>query len=344
MRRSGSQPARTCLRRRVLLAVSSLVLAAGAAAALWPRIAPSLGHAAEGLGRARPELVLLAGVLFAAAPACCGLAWREAITRAGGRLSHVDACARYGVGSLVNSVAPAHLGDVVRVVLLLEKLPAGARRRIVPSFGVIQGARIAALVALAIAAALPPAVAPFMMLLPGAVILVTLGRGTTRLVCYSILAPLAKAAAIAAVLAALDVGSPLDALAVVPALELAALVPLTPGNVGVAGAAAAGALLAQGLPMTAAVQAGLVLHAVETASGLVYGTASALAWLAGLGPGRSMARSTRALWASAKQAVATGRVQPGSVQALTASTRTSGARDASGRRRTRRRPPGRRCA
>jgi uncharacterized membrane protein YbhN (UPF0104 family) len=278
-----------------LLSASCLALAAGAAIALWPRLGPAVAQAAEGLGRISPELLVLSGALFAAAPVFCGLAWRDAICRAGGDVGRVDACARYGVGSFVNSVAPAHLGDVVRAVLLLEKLPAGGRRRIVPWFGVIQGARLAALAALAIAAALPGLLAFLALLIPGALVLATLGRGTTRLVLLAFLSPLAKAAAIAVVLVGLDIGSPLDALAVVPALELAALVPLTPGNVGVAGAAASGALYTQGLPMATAVQAGLALHAIETAAGLTYGTASALAWLAGLGPLRGVARGWRAL-------------------------------------------------
>jgi uncharacterized membrane protein YbhN (UPF0104 family) len=208
----------------------------------------------------------------------------------------------------VNSVAPAHLGDVARAVLLLEKLPAGERRRIVPWFGVIQGARLAALAAMAIAAALPGLLMLLALLIPGALVVATLGRGTTRLVLLSFVSPLAKAAAIAVVLVGLDIGSPIDALAVVPALELAALIPLTPGNVGVAGAAASGALYAQGLPMSTAVQAGLALHAIETAAGLTYGTASALAWLAGLGPVRGIARGWRALRPAV--APATGGVQP----------------------------------
>ena len=296
-------------RRQVLLSFACLALAAVATIALWPLIGPAVAHAAEGLGRISPELLVLSGALFAAAPIVCGLAWRDAIVRAGGDLGRVDACARYGVGSFVNSVAPAHLGDVVRAVLLLEKLPAGGRRRIVPWFGVIQGARLAALVALAIAAALPGLLAFLALLVPGALVVATLGRGTTRLVLLAFVSPLAKAAAIAVVLVGLDVGSPLDAMAVVPALELAALIPLTPGNVGVAGAAASGALYAQGLPMSTAVQAGLALHAIETAAGLTYGTASALAWLAGLGPVRGVARGWRALRTTVRPTAA-GRTQP----------------------------------
>jgi hypothetical protein len=299
---SGTGPAPSGHRRRVLLSVFCLVLAGVATIALWPLLGPAVAHAAEGLGRIRPELLILSGALFAAAPVFCGLAWRDAIVRTGGEVGRVDACARYGVGSFVNSVAPAHLGDIVRAVLLLEKLPAGGRRRIVPWFGVIQGARLAALAALAIAAALPGLLGLFAILVPGALVLATLGRGTTRLVCLAFLSPLAKAAAIAVVLVGLDVGSPMDALAVVPALELAALIPLTPGNVGVAGAAASGALYAQGLPMSTAVQAGLALHAIETAAGLTYGSASALAWLAGLKPVRGLARGWRELQSAAAPA------------------------------------------
>ena len=152
---SSAKPASSGHRRRVLLSVFCFALAGVATVALWPLLGPAVAHAAEGLGRIRPELLILSGALFAAAPLFCGLAWREAILRAGGQVGRVDACARYGVGSLVNSVAPFHLGDIARAVLLLEKLPAGGRRRIVPWFGVIQGARLAALATLAIAAALP---------------------------------------------------------------------------------------------------------------------------------------------------------------------------------------------
>ena len=205
---SGTQPARRGHRRQVLLSAACLALAVVATIALWPLVGPAVAHAAEGLGRIRPELLILSGALFAAAPVFCGLAWRHAILRAGGEVGRVDACARYGVGSLVNSVAPAHLGDIVRAVLLLEKLPAGGRRRIVPWFGVIQGARLAALAALALAAALPGLLIFLVLLLPGALVVATLGRGTTRLICLAFLSPLAKAAAIAVVLVGLDVGSP----------------------------------------------------------------------------------------------------------------------------------------
>ena len=292
----------------MLLSVSCLILAGLTAVAVRPLIDRPLSEAADGLAGMAPEYVLLAAAMFALAPLLCGLAWHQAILLSGGRLGRADACARYGVGSLVNSVAPAHLGDVVRAVLLLERLPPGTRRGILPWFGVIQGARLAALAALTIAALLPGPVALLALAAPAGALLVT-ARGAARLALFAFLAPLAKAAAIVVVLQGLGVGSPRDALVVVPALELAALVPLTPGNIGVAGAAAAGALHAQGLPISEAVQAGLVLHAIETAAGLVYGTGATLVWTGGLRTNRSLVRGPRALQQRIVRAVASGRLQ-----------------------------------
>jgi hypothetical protein len=73
------------------------------------------------------------------------------------------------------------------------------------------------------------------------------------------------------------------ALLVVPALELAGVIPLTPANVGVAGGAAALAFHTQGMPMRDALAAGMALHAVETAAGIVVGAGSAVALFRGRG-------------------------------------------------------------
>ena len=294
MRRSGAQPVGPRLGRRALLSLSCLLLTAGSATVVWPALQPPLEAAASAARRADARLLLVAGLLFAAAPACCGLLWQEAIGRAGGRLGRVDACARYGVGSLLNSVAPAHLGDIARTALLLEALPAAGRHRIVRCFGAVQGVRIAALAGLALAASLPAGLAPLAVLLPLVVALSLLGRNAQRLLTLSLLAPAAKVAAVAVALAALGAPSPLRAaFAVVPALELAALLPLTPGNVGLASGAAAIALHGHGLAMSDAVPAGIVLHAVETAAGMCYGTGSALLCLVRLRKRRLTGRPER---------------------------------------------------
>ena len=79
---SGTQPVGFGL-RRVLLSLFCLSLTVGSIVLAWPRLA----HAMDGAGSVAREgdtrLLCLAGVLFAAAPASCGLLWRHAIVRAG---------------------------------------------------------------------------------------------------------------------------------------------------------------------------------------------------------------------------------------------------------------------
>jgi len=273
--RSGAQRMGLRLGRRPLLSLFGLAAAIGTGIAAWPVIQPLLRAAAKAAALGDARVLILAGLLFAAVPAGCGLMWQHAIRRAGGRLGRVDACAGYGVGSLINSFAPAHLGDVARTALLLKALPPGGRRRIVTCFGAIQATRIATLGGLALAAMLPVELAGLTFVPLAAVIGVW--RGASQLVMLSLASSLAKVAAVATVLVALNVPSPIRAaLAVVPALELAALLPLTPANIGVASAAAAVALHTRGLATPEAVQAGIVLHMVETAAGIAYGTVSAL--------------------------------------------------------------------
>ena len=163
----------------------------------------------------------------------------------------------------------------MRTVLLLEALPRGSRRRIVRCFGTVQAARIAALSGLLLASTLPTALA-VIAVLPLAAVL-TIWRSASRLVLLALIPTLAKVAAVATILGALGAPAPLEAaLAVVPALELAALVPLTPANLGVATAAAAVALHAVGLPKSEAVEAGIVLHAIATAAAIGYGSVATL--------------------------------------------------------------------
>ena len=63
------------------------------------------------------------------------------------------------------------------------------------------------------------------------------------------------------------------------ALDIAGLIPLTPGNLGITSAAIAVALQAQGTSFTNGLAAGIAFHAVETAVGLMLGIAS-LVWMA----------------------------------------------------------------
>ena len=63
----------------------------------------------------------------------------------------------------------------------------------------------------------------------------------------------------------------------VPAVELAAVLPITPGNVGLASAAVALALGSQGVDSKTALSAGIAFGAVELLTGMVIGAAGALA-------------------------------------------------------------------
>jgi hypothetical protein len=69
----------------------------------------------------------------------------------------------------------------------------------------------------------------------------------------------------------------LTALVLVPAVELAAVMPLTPGNTGIASAAIALALGATGVDAETALATGIAFGAVETLAAVAIGAAGALA-------------------------------------------------------------------
>jgi uncharacterized membrane protein YbhN (UPF0104 family) len=99
-----------------------------------------------------------------------------------------------------------------------------------------------------------------------------------RIVAWIGFATLGRIGAAAAIAAALGVHAPLAAaLIVVPALDVAGLVPLTPGNLGVTSAAVAAAMQAHGIGATQALSTGIAFHAVETAVSLLYGAGALLA-------------------------------------------------------------------
>jgi uncharacterized membrane protein YbhN (UPF0104 family) len=80
-----------------------------------------------------------------------------------------------------------------------------------------------------------------------------------------------------ALAAALRTPRPLAAAAIiVPALELASLVPLTPGNLGITSAVVALALKAQGVATAPALAVGVGFHALETIVGVSLGVAGAV--------------------------------------------------------------------
>jgi uncharacterized membrane protein YbhN (UPF0104 family) len=263
-------------------------------------------RALSGLSSAQPIWLWLAGVCFLGSLVGTAGAWRSAIGLVGGRIGWLDAGARYGIGSLINSFAPARLGDVARLALFSRALASEDRLwRAGGSLAVIGVARALVLALLvvvgSIAGALPLWPVFVLIALTGVAVLAAmttrnrtarthlghaldafraLGREPKRGVClvaWIAFATIAKLAAAASIAAALGIPSPLiAAVLVVPVLELSGTMPLTPGNVGLTSGAIAMALRAHGVGLTTALTTGIAFHAVETAAGIVFGLASAL--------------------------------------------------------------------
>jgi hypothetical protein len=204
----------------------------------------------------------VAAAAFGAGLVCSGCAWRAATHLP----DRVDACARYGVGSLVNSLAPAHAGDAVRLALFAKASPDS---RLLTAGKALAGVGIARLACTGVLllATLKPVALLLLFVVP------VLGRVPA----WVTAATVARVGAAAAVAAAVGIPSPfLIALLVVPAIDLAGLVPITPGNIGLKSGAIALALQAQGVDLTTALSTGIAFHAVETLVGLSFGSASAL--------------------------------------------------------------------
>lgn len=293
-------------RNRLLLAATAMTLALLAVAFVPQLLGSEVRRALAGLSGARPIWLWLAGVCFVSSLIGTAGAWRSAISLVGGRIGWLDAGARYGFGSLINSFAPARLGDVARLALFSRALDSDERVwQAGGSFVVIGVARALvlalAIVAGSIAGALPVWPVLVLIALIGVVVLAAmttrnrtarthvahlldalrvLAREPTRgarIAGWVGLATMARLGAAASIAAALGVRSPLmAALIVVPALDLSGAMPLTPGNVGLTSGAVAIALRAHGVGLTTALTTGIAFHAVETVAGVAFGLASVL--------------------------------------------------------------------
>jgi hypothetical protein len=106
-----------------------------------------------------------------------------------------------------------------------------------------------------------------------------LGRspaGGARIIAWIAASTVARFAGAAAVAASLGVHAPVSAaLIILPALNVAGLIPLS-GNVGITSGAVAVALQTHGIGLDQALTTGLAFHAVETAAGLAGGLAGLL--------------------------------------------------------------------
>ena len=273
-------------------------------------LSPSLfgnrvAEAVTGLGAADPARLWIAGLAFAGMSLCGALAWRAALRACGSPLHFVDASARYAVGCGVNAIAPAHAGSALRVALfgrvtsggcwtvggaaaavgvtrtvwLGALIAAGSASGVLPRWpllviGAIVGGAVAAAVGarrFSLPVRLEQTLVAFRSLLSSP-------RDLAIVAGWALAGAAAKVAATAAVVAALGIDNPLRAaLVIVPAVELAAILPVTPGNVGIASAAVALALGSQGVESKVALSAGIAFGAVELLTGMVIGAAGALA-------------------------------------------------------------------
>jgi uncharacterized membrane protein YbhN (UPF0104 family) len=287
-----------------LCAIATVLLALVAA---YPDLlGRRVGAALHGVAAADPAWLWAAGGAFVVMQLAGGLAWKVALGAAGAAFRSGDAVARYCVGSGVNAAAPAHLGGVVRIALFARATRAdGAVWRVGGAGAAVGAVRSVWLGALVLAAAATGGLPPWPLVplglaaVAGCAALACverlradrrvirlraaftgLGRSPRALLQVAALTGLglaAKVAAATAACAALGVERPLAAaLVLVPAVELAAVMPLTPGNIGVASAAVAVVLGAHGASSDTALATGIAFGAAETLAAAAVGIAGAL--------------------------------------------------------------------
>lgn len=304
--------------RRAVLVGAGFAFSLIAAATITHLHALNLERAVSELAGAQRLPLLGAVGLFVASLATSAFAWRSAVWECGGRPGRSRSAAFFGAGSLVNSLTPARLGDAVRVALFSRELPGQghlwAGGGIFAAMSAFQGVSMVVLLATAGALGVIPLWAVALPAAPavGAVglarwarrrgarsgifrvldVFAAFGqspRRTCRPIGWLAVAVCCRVGAAALTATAFGLTAPVTAaLVLIPAVEIAALLPLTPGNLGLTSAAVTVALHANGTSLTQALAVGVGFHAAETAAGLAYGLASTF-YLVG-------ARATRAIF------------------------------------------------
>jgi uncharacterized membrane protein YbhN (UPF0104 family) len=269
-------------------------------------LGPPLTQSLATLTRVHVIWLSAAAASLAAGVVCSACAWRRALRMCGGRIGRLDCGARYGVGSLVNSLLPGHLGGAVRVALFSRALTGSKRLWVAGGIPAAIGAVRTALVALLVVAEVAGGVLPAWMgfALAGAESTVVAlcvwarmsgcgesrlshlleifralsrsPRDTAWLLGWLACSIAAQLAAVAAVVESLGVRAPVAAaLVIVPALAATSFASLLPAGIGVTSGAVAVVLHQRGVDITTALAAGIALNAVELATGLTAGIASA---------------------------------------------------------------------
>jgi len=278
------------------------------------------------LSQVQPGWLLVAGLGFAVGLICSAVAWQAGLRSCGGSASRTEVAARYSIGSLVNSVVPAHIGGAVRIGLLARTLP--GKDALLRTCGVgaaVAAVRAFALAGLVVAAAalgrVPLWPAPIVVLVAVSVFALCMrfstrvagrvaaaleifrspraGLEISRWIALSFAARLGGGIAI---VAALGIPHAVTvAVVLLAAIALAGIVPLTPGNIGAGAGAATLALHGTGVDAGVALALGMTFQAVETCTAVLLGL-GASAFLAA--PGTRMRRWSFAAAALGAVAVA----------------------------------------
>jgi Lysylphosphatidylglycerol synthase TM region len=294
------------LRSPRALGATGLFLAAAVVLATMPGLmGHRIGDAVSSVEDARPIWLWTAAFGFAASLLGSAWSWRSTLALCGGRLTRSDAAARYGVGSLVNSLCPVRIGEAARIALFARVLDGEDRGwRMGGVFGVITATRCLVFAVVVICGAAVGALPVWPIVLlgclaggAGSIAFATrnrtphshvahaldafraIGRSPAagaRIAGWIVAATAARFTGATAIAGAIGVHSPVTAaLIIVPALDLAGLLPLS-GNLGITSGAVAVALQSHGVGISQALAAGLAFHAVETGAGITFGAASAL--------------------------------------------------------------------
>lgn len=320
------------------LSRSRFVLCGFAAATLFVLFAtPQLlgGHLADALGtlRAADPWWLALGALGFIAGFCCTVgAWRSALEAAGGSICAKQAAARLGIGSLVNAVAPAKLGDAVKIALCARAVDGPDRLWTTGGvYAALAAARSLCLAGLLVVASVTGAIPVWPVFLLCSVVAVIAcaaafsgrlrnhpriahlvgalaalersPRAVAQVLGWTAAMVVTRLAATVAIAAALELPHPfLAALLILPALDLAAAFPVTPGAMGIGSGAVAVALAGRGIGAAQALGVGIAIQALETLVAIGAGSAGAL-YLAG--PGTAARRwSARVAFVGAAAAAA----------------------------------------
>lgn len=287
--------------------ISAFALTVLAAVALTPGLLGTrVSSAAAALGGANQFWLLIAIIGFVGAFVCTVGAWRAGFAAAGGAISPQRAAAGLGIGQMVNSFAPAKLGDAVKIALLSRAIKTPGRLWTGGGvYAALAAARSLALALLVVVASITGAVPlwPVFALCAMVAVLAVVGslsgrvrrhpriaqvlagfaalerspRALATVLGWTLGMVACRLGATVAVASALGLPHPmLAALLILPALDVASAFPITPGSIGIGSGAVAIALAGRGIAMPQALGAGFAMQALETLVSISAGSLGAL--------------------------------------------------------------------